>query len=193
MEHIGDIIDGGLMAIAKKKISNQIQFSEAGLAEISKMHQVVCSNFELAVNTYISGDSELAHQLEALFIGFGARVGVVNTAQAGHLVGQLLGELGTRDIAGRVGEVTHLENLVAHGVGDALASVTDVNRPHATGNGIEIFTSILIFDAHALAFDDNHGIGGLIRLVLHQVMPQMVSVATDNVVNVLIWTCQRKK
>ena len=51
------------MALAGKKITDQIQFSDAGLAEISKMHQVVCSNFELAVNTYISGDSELAHQL----------------------------------------------------------------------------------------------------------------------------------
>ncbi|MGB0848882.1 MAG: Na/Pi cotransporter family protein [Thiolinea sp.] len=63
MEHIGDIIDGGLMALAGKKITDQIQFSDEGLAEISKMHQLVCSNFELAVNTYISGDSELAHQL----------------------------------------------------------------------------------------------------------------------------------
>ena len=63
MEHVGDIIDGGLMTLAGKKITDQIQFSKAGLAEISDMHQVVFSNFELAVSTYISGDSDLAHQL----------------------------------------------------------------------------------------------------------------------------------
>ena len=63
MEHIGDIVDGGLMTLAQKKITEQIQFSEEGLAEISTMHEVVTNNFELAINTYISEDSELAHQL----------------------------------------------------------------------------------------------------------------------------------
>lgn len=63
MEHIGDIVDGGLMTLAKKKINEQIQFSEEGLAEISAMHEVVTNNFELAINTYISEDSDLAHQL----------------------------------------------------------------------------------------------------------------------------------
>lgn len=63
MEHIGDIVDGGLMNLANKKITGQIQFSEAGLAEISTMHEVVTNNFELAINTYVSEDTELAHQL----------------------------------------------------------------------------------------------------------------------------------
>lgn len=63
MEHIGDIVDVGLMALAKKKIGEQTQFSEEGLAEISKMHEMVTNNFELAINTYISEDTELAHQL----------------------------------------------------------------------------------------------------------------------------------
>jgi len=63
MEHIGDIVEGGLMSLAKKKITEQIQFSEEGLAEISFMHGVVTNNFELAINTYVSEDSDLAHQL----------------------------------------------------------------------------------------------------------------------------------
>ncbi len=63
MEHIGDIIDCGLMALAKKKIKDQIQFSEEGLAEISTLHEMVSNNFELAINTYVAEDSELAHQL----------------------------------------------------------------------------------------------------------------------------------
>ena len=63
MEHIGDIVDGGLMTLAKKKVTEQIQFSEEGLAEISKLHEMVTNNFELAINTYVSEDSELAHQL----------------------------------------------------------------------------------------------------------------------------------
>ena len=63
MEHIGDIVDCGLMALAKKKIKDQIQFSEEGLAEISTLHEMVTNNFELAINTYVAEDSELAHQL----------------------------------------------------------------------------------------------------------------------------------
>lgn len=63
MEHIGDIVDAGLMSLAQKKITDQIQFSEEGLAEISSMHEIVTNNFELAINTYISEDTELARQL----------------------------------------------------------------------------------------------------------------------------------
>ncbi len=63
MEHIGDIVESGLMSLAEKKIKDQIQFSEEGLAEISAMHNIVTNNFELAINTYISEDTELARQL----------------------------------------------------------------------------------------------------------------------------------
>ena len=63
MEHVGDIVESGLMSLAQEKIKDQIQFSEDGLAEISAMHEIVTSNFELAINTYISEDTDLAHQL----------------------------------------------------------------------------------------------------------------------------------
>lgn len=60
MEHIGDIVDGGLMELAGKKSSMQIQFSDEGLKEISAMHEAVNASFDLAVNTFISEDVELA-------------------------------------------------------------------------------------------------------------------------------------
>ena len=63
MEHIGDIIDVSLMELAGRKIEQQKDFSKEGLAEISAIHEVVNANFETAVNTFISGDCELAKLL----------------------------------------------------------------------------------------------------------------------------------
>ncbi len=63
MEHIGDIIDRSLMGLANNKITDQIQFSQDGLDEITHIHETVNANLELAINTFVSGDSELAHQL----------------------------------------------------------------------------------------------------------------------------------
>jgi len=63
MEHIGDIVDGGLMEMAGKKIKAQFQFSDDGLQEISALYESVTSNFDLAVNTFVSSDTDLARQL----------------------------------------------------------------------------------------------------------------------------------
>jgi phosphate:Na+ symporter len=63
LEHIGDIIDCSLMDIAARKIEQQIQFSNAGLSEITAMHEAICANYELAINTFISGDAELGKAL----------------------------------------------------------------------------------------------------------------------------------
>ena len=63
MEHIGDIVDGSLMELAGRKIESQSHFSKEGLTEISAIHEAVNTNFETAVNTFISGDFELARLL----------------------------------------------------------------------------------------------------------------------------------
>jgi len=63
MEHIGDIVDVSLMELAGRKIEQQTEFSKEGLAEISAIHEAVNTNFETAVNTFISGDCELAKLL----------------------------------------------------------------------------------------------------------------------------------
>jgi len=63
MEHIGDIVESGLMDIARKKIKQQLVFSDEGFGEIRALHQLVVSSFELAINTFVSGDPELAREL----------------------------------------------------------------------------------------------------------------------------------
>ena len=63
MEHIGDIVNNSLMDISGKKIDKHIQFSKEGLSEIISIHEVVCSNYDLAINTFVSDDCELAKVL----------------------------------------------------------------------------------------------------------------------------------
>ena len=38
MEHVGDIIERGLLDIAERKIRHGLSFSDAGIAEISDLH-----------------------------------------------------------------------------------------------------------------------------------------------------------
>ena len=63
MEHMGDIIEGSLMELAVKKVNLGAQFSQQGLTEIAALHEAVTSTFELAINTFISEDSDLARML----------------------------------------------------------------------------------------------------------------------------------
>jgi phosphate:Na+ symporter len=63
MEHMGDIIEGSLMELAVKKVNLGAQFSKQGLSEITDLHEAVSATFELAVNTFISEDGDLARML----------------------------------------------------------------------------------------------------------------------------------
>lgn len=63
MEHIGDIVNNSLMGFSGTKIDKNIQFSKEGLGEIISIHEVVCSNYDLAINTFVSDDCELARVL----------------------------------------------------------------------------------------------------------------------------------
>ena len=65
LEHIGDVIDTGIAATARKRQRQNLSFSEAGLAEIKKYHQDVCDNFRLAMHTFLMEDKEIANQLIA--------------------------------------------------------------------------------------------------------------------------------
>jgi phosphate:Na+ symporter len=63
MEHVGDIVDCDLLPLANKKSTRQVDFSDEGLVEIIEAHEAICMNFDLAVNTFLTYDSELARQL----------------------------------------------------------------------------------------------------------------------------------
>ena len=60
LEHVGDIIDRGLLALAAKRQRNGVAFSEAGWAEIAALHQRVVEQMRLAVTVFVTRDLALA-------------------------------------------------------------------------------------------------------------------------------------
>lgn len=63
LEHIGDVIDKNLMALAQKKIKSQNSFSDAGFREIEHIHRLVLESVQLAQSLFISGDKDTARRL----------------------------------------------------------------------------------------------------------------------------------
>lgn len=65
LEHIGDIIEGGMAEIAARKMRKKLVFSPEGHAEISNFFQHTLENFRIAQATFLSRDVSLAHRLVA--------------------------------------------------------------------------------------------------------------------------------
>jgi phosphate:Na+ symporter len=65
LEHVGDIIDRGLLGLAAKRQRNGVSFSEAGWAEIAALHQRVVEQMRLALTVFVTRDLDLAKELMA--------------------------------------------------------------------------------------------------------------------------------
>ncbi|MDN2568104.1 Na/Pi cotransporter family protein [Aquibium sp. A9E412] len=63
LEHIGDIVAKTLLPLAEKKAKRRLQFSEEGWSEMTRLHQRVLANMQLALNVLVSGDLASARQL----------------------------------------------------------------------------------------------------------------------------------
>ena len=63
LEHIGDVIDTGLLNLAKRRMKQQSHFSDEGWSEIEQLLEAVTNNFDLAVSIFVSEDVDLAKQL----------------------------------------------------------------------------------------------------------------------------------
>jgi phosphate:Na+ symporter len=65
LEHVGDIIDRGLMGLAAKRQRNGVSFSEPGWAEIAELHQRVLEQMRFALTVFVTRDLALARELVA--------------------------------------------------------------------------------------------------------------------------------
>ncbi len=63
MEQIGDIIERVLQDIEEKKIKKNREFSEAGTAEITELHQRLVSNLRLGMSVFLNGNQRDAQRL----------------------------------------------------------------------------------------------------------------------------------
>ncbi|HEV7346334.1 MAG TPA: Na/Pi cotransporter family protein [Devosia sp.] len=65
LEHVGDIVEGGLCDVAAKIAKRQLQFSPEGLAEIIELYERTILNMQLSQTIFMTGDPQLARQLVA--------------------------------------------------------------------------------------------------------------------------------
>ena len=68
LEHIGDIIDKGLMELVGKKTKHRLRFSEEGFREITELHARTMENLRIALGIFMSRDVKLARRLVAVKI-----------------------------------------------------------------------------------------------------------------------------
>jgi len=70
MEHVGDIIERGLLDVAERKIRHGLSFSDAGIAEITDLHSRLVANLQLAVAVFLNGDLKSAQSLMSEKVAF---------------------------------------------------------------------------------------------------------------------------
>ena len=65
LEHVGDIIDRGLLGMAEKKARLDLRFSGPGWAEIQAYHARIAEQMRLALTVFVSRDLAMARELVA--------------------------------------------------------------------------------------------------------------------------------
>ena len=63
LEHVGDILERILQDLRDKKIAQRLSFSEAGMKEITELHERLVSNLRLGLSVFLNGDVKSAQQL----------------------------------------------------------------------------------------------------------------------------------
>jgi phosphate:Na+ symporter len=65
LEHIGDIIDRGLLRLAAKKQRDALHFSAEGWADIQAFHTQIADQMRRALTVFVSRDADMARDLGA--------------------------------------------------------------------------------------------------------------------------------
>jgi len=65
LEHVGDILEHILVDLRDKKIAHRLSFSDAGMAEITGLHERLVANLRLGLSVFLNGDVQMAQQLLA--------------------------------------------------------------------------------------------------------------------------------
>ena len=63
LEHVGDIMERIMQDLRDKKIALRLSFSEAGMREITELHEKLVVNLRLGLSVFLNGDVESAQQL----------------------------------------------------------------------------------------------------------------------------------
>ena len=143
---------------------------------------------DLVFDPIVLDSRQLAYHLVDLFIGFGTGIGKIHTAHTGHFFNQLFCKHGAGDVAGRVREVAHLDQLITHGIRYSLSAIPNIHRPDASRYRIEKLLAVRICYAHALATHHHGRFRGFESLVLCQMMPNVRLITGNYIIDVYLVT-----
>ena len=65
LEHVGDTVERIMLELRDKKIAHRLSFSEAGMKEITELHERLVANLRLGLSVFLNGDVKSAHRLLA--------------------------------------------------------------------------------------------------------------------------------
>ena len=129
---------------------------------------------------------DLAHHLDRLLVGLGAAVGEEDVIQAVQPLGQRARILGGRDRADHARVVRQPRQLLVDDPRDALPPVADVHAPDAARGPVQVLLPVDVPDARAAPLHEHLRILRLEDAVLEQVVPEVLAVLLDDVLDVVV-------
>jgi phosphate:Na+ symporter len=98
LEHVGDILERILQDLRDKKIRPRLSFSEAGMSEITTLHEMLVSNLRLGLSVFLNGDVKSAQTLLAEKERFRDLERAYHDTHLGRLSGQTVQSIETSSL-----------------------------------------------------------------------------------------------
>ena len=98
LEHVGDILERILEEIRDKKIAQRLSFSDAGMEEITQLHQKLVANLRLGLSVFLNADLKSAQRLIAEKEQFSRLERAYHDTHLDRLAGQSLQSIETSSL-----------------------------------------------------------------------------------------------
>jgi len=98
LEHVGDILEHILLDLRDKMIAHRLAFSEAGMKEITGLHERLVANLRLGLSVFLNGDLAMAQQLIAEKERFSDLERAYHATHLDRLAGQSLASIETSSL-----------------------------------------------------------------------------------------------
>jgi phosphate:Na+ symporter len=98
LEHVGDLLENTVKDIRDKKIAHRLSFSDAGMQEITELHQKLVANLRLGLSVFLNGDLKSAQQLLAEKERFSALERAYHDTHLDRLAGQSVQSIETSSL-----------------------------------------------------------------------------------------------
>jgi len=95
---VGDLLENGVKDVRDKKIAHRLSFSDAGMQEITELHQKLVANLRLGLSVFLNGDLKSAQALIAEKERFSALERAYHDTHLDRLAGQSVQSIETSSL-----------------------------------------------------------------------------------------------